>query len=136
MKFAKPFKAYWAESNVEAHLVVQGLSTIGVEAFADEDVSGASLWGFGRIGQFHQPIVWIDESDAERAAAVVKEFEDKKQALARANANAADIEVPCEECEAVLFFPAAMNGTTQDCSQCGAYIDVGDWDDDYEEAEE
>ena len=43
-----------------------------------------------------------------------------------------EIEVVCEECGLSTVFPGSLNGTTQECLHCHAYVDVGDlpWDED------
>jgi len=128
MDFPNPFKIYWAESNVEAHTVVEALRANGIEAFADEDVSGASLWSLGRISQFHQPVVWVDESDAEQAARVVAEFDERKKSRVSGKSDAPDLEVTCEHCGTVSYFEASLDGTTQDCPKCGEFVDVGTWE--------
>ena len=79
MEFKEPFKLYTAESNIEAHTIVGILNAEGVAAFAEEDQSGVSLWGFGRISQFHQPNVWIEKSTSKQAAELIRRFEEKKR---------------------------------------------------------
>lgn len=51
------------------------------------------------------------------------------------DANAPRLPVVCEECGATSFFPATLDGTTQDCSQCGAFVAVGNWDLDWDAGE-
>src|SRR5579859_4981240 len=36
------------------------------------------------------------------------------------------IRVRCDECENVVAFPATLAGTTQECPECRAYVDVPD----------
>lgn len=40
--------------------------------------------------------------------------------------------VDCEACGSTSVFPAELDGTTQKCAQCGAYVAVGDWDLDFD----
>jgi hypothetical protein len=57
MDLNDPFKVYTAATNLECHLIVEMLSANGIPAIAETDDSGASLWAFGTITQFHQPNV-------------------------------------------------------------------------------
>ncbi len=41
------------------------------------------------------------------------------------------LQVDCEDCGAMVKFPAAMAGTVQECPNCGAYLDVFDPDDEW-----
>jgi hypothetical protein len=38
------------------------------------------------------------------------------------------IEVVCDECDQKSLFPANQRGTIQDCPACGAFVDVGEVD--------
>jgi hypothetical protein len=132
MEFKEPFKIYTAASNLEAHMIVAMLDAKGIEAFADEDVSGVSIWGAGTISQFHQPNVWIEKSNAEKAAELILRFEEDNRNRATPDLSGREVQVECEACGKVSHFPSSLNGTTQDCSHCGAYVDVDelDWDED------
>ena len=79
MALNDPFKVYVAASNIEAHLIVEALGNIGIEAFVEEDVSGASLFAFGTLSQFHQPNVWIDKCDVDRAVELIQDFEARQK---------------------------------------------------------
>ena len=138
MGFQEPYKIYTADSNMESHLIVNMLRANGIDALAVEDQSGVSLWAFGRISQFHQPDIWIEKSDAEQAALLIRDFESAKQEQSLAANSTGDIRVECEECGKSSVFPQALDGPTQECSHCHAYVDVGElgWDDDFGEPEE
>ena len=138
MDFKEPFKVYTAASNVEAHQIVDMLGANGVPALADEDQSGVSLWSFGRISQFHLPNVWIEKSAAPQAAELIRRFEEDKRHLATSGAPDAQILIACEECGQTSIFPERLKGSTQDCSHCGAFMDIGavEWDEDVGEPEE
>ena len=79
MKFKEPFKLYTAETNVEAHMIVNMLVANGIEAYADEDNSGVSLWALGVLSQFHQPNVWIEKSTTPKAVELIRCFEEQKR---------------------------------------------------------
>ncbi|PHR85924.1 MAG: hypothetical protein COA78_38600 [Blastopirellula sp.] len=138
MELKQPYKVYTAASNIEVHLIVEMLGSNGIDAYAVEDQSGVSLFSFGTIGQFHQPNVWVEKSTAQAAAELIDQFFEKDQPSADSSTNASPIEVECEECGKVSTFPESQNGTTQDCSHCSAYVDVGelDWDENFGEADE
>lgn len=135
MKFKEPFKLYTAETNVEAHMIVNMLVANGVEAYADEDNSGVSLWALGVLSQFHQPNVWIERSTTPKAVELIRGFEEQKREREQPAASESELYVECESCKNVLAFPASLNGTTQDCPHCRAYVDVGEfeWDVDFGE---
>ena len=126
MDFKEPVLVYTAATNVEAHVVVEMLRANDIEAHVVEDQSGVSLWAFGTISQFHQPNVWVDKSTAEKAAHLILGFEEKQREREDSQLGAGEINVECEECGKTTVFSATLNGTTQDCSHCGAYVDVGD----------
>ncbi|MCA9062018.1 MAG: DUF2007 domain-containing protein [Planctomycetaceae bacterium] len=138
MKFAEPFKAYWAESNVEAHLVADLLASNGIESFVEEEHTATSLWVMGRISQFHQSNIWIDRSSAPAAAEVIREFEERKKNRASAGSSPTRVLATCDECGKVTAFPETMNGTVQNCPHCSAFLDVGEvsWDADFEDVGE
>jgi hypothetical protein len=109
MNFEKPVIVYTAADNIEVHLIVDMLETNGVPAHAIEDQSLAGLWIGGTIGQIHKPNVWVDESTVEKAAHLIQDFEQRRRAR------------------------IDLDGTTQECSHCFAFIDVGElpWEDDF-----
>jgi hypothetical protein len=138
MEFKEPTLVYTAATNVEAHLVVEMLRTNGIPAYAVEDQSGVSLWAFGTISQFHQPNVWVDKPTAERAAELIVLFEERKREREYPNTGSGEIHVVCEGCGKTTIFPDTLDGTTQDCSHCQAYVDVGElpWEEDFDAPEE
>jgi hypothetical protein len=134
-----PIVAYTAGGNLEAHLVADWLTSNGVDACAVEDNSGVNLFVFGTISQFHLPQVFIERSDTEKAAELLRQYEAKKHLRQQQVADAPAITSKCEQCGATSSFPASQNGTVQDCPKCRAFMDVGtiDWpyDDDFGESE-
>jgi len=138
MEFKEPFLAYTAATNLEAHMLVAMLTANGIPAHAVEDQSGVSLWAFGTISQFHKPNVWIDKSTTEMAAQLIRQFEESKQKRDNPGVSTGEIHVECEECGKTTIFPDTLDGTTQDCSHCHAYVDVGElaWDEDVDELDD
>lgn len=127
MEFQKPVVVYTAASNFQAHLIVDILLSKDIPAYVVEDQTGVSLWVFGTNSAFHQPQIFVDEADQKRAALVILEFEANQRKRAEPENTSTEIEAVCEKCKKVTIFPGSLNGTTQDCSHCGAYIDVGDF---------
>lgn len=127
MNLKDPIVAYVAEGNIEAHQIVDWLRSNGINAYAVEDNSGASLWALGPISQFHKPKVWVDKSDSHKAGLLLVQFEVRKNARRKGLDTAPPIESTCEECGETSAFAASLNGTTQDCPKCHAYMDVGEF---------
>ena len=98
MYFQEPFHVYTPATNVEAHVIVDLLSANGIPAMAVEDQSGASLWAFGTIGQFHRPKIWVDKPTAERAYALILDYEERKRERRHPDDSGGDVAVVCEEC--------------------------------------
>ncbi len=138
MDFDNPTIVFTAETNVESHQVVDMLRANDIQALADEDQSGVSLWAFGTISQFHKPNVFVDETDVAAATILVNRFEKQKRERSDSNDLSGPIVVTCEDCEKDTTFPGRADGTTQECSHCGAYVDVGEfeWDQDVGAPEE
>lgn len=134
MDLKQPALAYTAGGNLEAHAVVTWLESNGVQAYAVEDLSGASLFAFGTLSQFHKPQVFVEKSDMTRAGELLRRFEQQRNARRRAQAVGAAISSECEQCGVVSEFPASQDGTTQSCPNCYAFMDVGacDWPEDFD----
>ena len=116
-------------------MLVAMLVANGIPAHAVEDQSGVSLWQFGTISQFHKPNVWIDKPTMEKAAELIRQFEEGRQKRDNPGVSTGEIRVEYEECGKITIFPDALDGTTQECSHCHAYVDVGElaWDEDVDE---
>lgn len=136
MELKDPFPAYNAESNVEAMLVQQFLESNGVDAYAVEDRSGVNLWAWGGgLAEVHKPQVWVSREDEQRVAALLTEYEQNKSErdVQRKEDEAKTIEAVCESCGQTSYFPGSLNGTTQNCSHCDGFVDVGTYDWPYED---
>ena len=72
--------------------------------------------------------MWVEKWAAPKAAELIRRFEERKWQRAHPDAGTSHIQVQCEECGKISFFPDSLNGTTQECSHCGAYVDVGELD--------
>ena len=132
MEFKEPFKVYTAADNVEAHTIAQMLKASGIPAHAVEDQSVVGLFGFGIIGQVHKPDVWVDKSTAKQASQLVAQYEETARNRDQTENSAVGISAQCEDCGETTMYPGELDGTTQNCPHCHAYVDVGelDWDGD------
>jgi hypothetical protein len=135
---AEPVAAYTANGNLEAHSVVTWLESNGVRSYAVEDNSGVSLFVFGTISQFHKPQVFVNKAELQRARELLRQFESQRDKPRVDLVGAPPITAECEACGASNEFPASQDGTTQNCSMCDAFMDVGsfDWPDDFDVGEE
>src|SRR3954463_4442921 len=76
--------------------------------------------------------VWVtNPADADRARQLIAEHAAELKTT-RAN-RTGEIQATCEECGAAATFPASDQGTVQHCPQCGAYMDVPDPDEEWDE---
>jgi hypothetical protein len=82
--------------------------------------------------------VWVaDAAHAEPARALIEEQREAIAALrereARRAARTGTVTAVCDECGKSSDWPASDMGKTQDCPHCGAYMDIPDpdenWDD-------
>lgn len=136
--FKEPVIVYTAQGNLEAHSIVNWLTSQGIPCYAVEDVSGASVFSIGP-SQFHKPQVYVDKVNKERAVDLLSKFENREKEAVSESDNSPPIDAECEDCGTVSTFPGSQNGTVQSCPECHAYIDVGelDWGDvDFGEPEE
>jgi hypothetical protein len=131
MAISKPVAVYNAESYVEAQVLGTYFVQNGVEAYPTLDTVNTGLSTFGALPEVFKHQVWIDESNMEAARPLISEYERERlrrqptydQSL---QSTSGIIEAVCEDCGKTTQFPASKNGTTQDCSHCGAFVDVGD----------
>lgn len=130
MDLEDPVVAYVAENNIEAAFLADMLVDGGVRAHAQADESVVGLWAFGKLPQVHKPRIWIARQDQERAAPLLSTFERQKVARSKHKPVAGDetLDVVCEECAKVSVFPRKLEGTVQECRNCRAHVDVGDFD--------
>lgn len=129
MAILNPVVAYNAANNAEAHLLCNYLEQNGIEAHATFDESVVGLWAFGTLPEIHKPQIWVDKANVEAAVSLLAEYErgrSQRNAAERSDFTTGSIDAVCEECGQTSTFAASKNGTTQDCSHCGAYMDVGD----------
>jgi hypothetical protein len=74
--------------------------------------------------------VWvIDPADADRARQLLA---DKAAEIQAKKSRTGTVEARCEDCGRSSTFPAAQQGSIQNCPHCGAMVDVpdpdGEWD--------
>lgn len=130
MALRDPIAVYNAASNTEAHLVRQALASADVEAHVTEDVSQVGVWLGGLVPEIHKPQVWVERADAERAKPILEAYErtaaERRAARARDADSEPPIEVVCEDCGKTTTFSAALRGSVEQCASCGAYVDIGE----------
>jgi hypothetical protein len=126
MDFKKPIAIFTAKSNTEAWLACHHLQTAGINACVVENNAATGFYFFGGLPGIHQPQVWVDQPDAQRANEMLKEFVELN--IKRNASMPKTIEAICEKCSKTTLFSSTLVGTVQECSQCGAYLDVGDSD--------
>ncbi len=108
-----------AHSLEEASIVVAWLAEQGVDAqIADPDNPG--VMAFGITDPDGIEVFVKDQATAERAEALLKEHDSRK---APESTNG-EIEMTCNGCGKTLHFSTDLAGTTQECPECGAYLDV------------
>jgi hypothetical protein len=79
--------------------------------------------------------VWVlRPDDAERARALVEEHNALQSDLEAQDPASRPVLAFCEECGNTTEFPGQQRDTIQPCPQCGADIDVSDWEHADEEA--
>jgi hypothetical protein len=143
MALHDPVAIFTASTNARAQALCHLLGRSGVEAHVTEDFSLVGLWVGGTLPGIHSPKVWVDRADAERAAAILQEHQQRESELQADPASTADqeqVQTVCEECGRFIAFPASQRGSVQECPHCRAYVDVGpeqeagDWEEDQGES--
>ncbi|UCF32801.1 MAG: hypothetical protein JSV78_10755 [Phycisphaerales bacterium] len=104
----------------EADIIVTWLADRGIEAqVVDRDNPG--VLAFGLTDAEGIAICVADEETAKKAQALLEEHD--REAAAQSKGEG-EVEATCEECGTVNTFEASTRGTVQECSECGAYVDV------------
>ncbi len=82
--------------------------------------------------------VWVlDSEQVPRAIELLAEQEMLRTTRTAARqAIGEPIDALCEDCGTATTFPPEMAGTVQDCPNCGAYLDVGEEEDEPDERSE
>ena len=104
-----------------------------IPAHVLEDQSGLGFSGYGIVNQIHKPRVCVDEPMIPAAVELIMKFEEQKRQRKSNDRSQGEIEVLCKDCGKKSLFPYSLDGTTQECPHCYAYVDVGElpWEDDY-----
>lgn len=127
MAIANPVEVYAASSPQEALLLKELLSEAGINAEITEDVTPEGEWMGVSAAPYHSSRMWVDDDVAEQAAAILLNYEQKRDERQHALDAAAgqQVEARCEECGEMSMFDASKNGSVQGCPKCGAAMDVG-----------
>jgi len=103
----------------EAAIIVGWLEDRGVEAKV-VDPANPGVMAFGVTDPEGIEIYVADAPTAKQATTLLAEH-DREQAKSTGSGT---IEVTCEACDMRHSFPVSQRGTVQECSGCGAYIDL------------
>jgi hypothetical protein len=104
----------------QADIIVTWLADRGIKAqVVDRDNPGVLAFGVTDVEGI--AICVEDEETAEKARTLLEQHDKEHAAQAEIEGQ---VELTCEECGAVSTFPASQRGTVQECSECGAYVDV------------
>ena len=105
----------------EAEIIVAWLDSEGIKAFIpDRDSFGT--FAFGVTDHEGVEIYAADEAMAKKAREALDRH-DRAQIdqLRRAGGS---VKLKCTECGEQVEFGAGMRGSTQECPECGAYVDI------------
>ena len=107
----------------EADIIVAWLEERGVKAVVpDRDNPGVLAFGVTDVEGIE--IYVADAETAERARTLLAEHDRQRGAQSTRDAPEDGVEVTCEECGQVNSFPRDAYGSVQECSECGAYLDM------------
>lgn len=135
MALQDPVVAYNAKDPYEATLLCQALNAADISATVIDDEAQAGVWLGGLVPEVNKTEIWIGSQDLERARLIFLDFEKRAAELQEVEAIPADygrepIPVVCDSCGAVSTFAPHLKGSVQLCEKCGAYLDVGETEDD------
>lgn len=126
-------EVYRAKSGFQARMFAGVLEEAGIPAQIQGQIfhpgsqtSGNALGA--AVEWWDAPRILVFADDADRAKRVLLELEEQERSKSQPAGEAPSVDVECEECGQRTTFPAAQRGTVQNCSQCGAYVDVGEDD--------
>lgn len=139
MDMKDPVSVYAAMTNAEAQALAQTLKQAGITAHLREDESATGFPMGGTTAPMESIQVWVDQTDAERAAEIVDEFEktrpEREPEMTPGNPEQTFVTAVCEECGESTQFAGTMLSTVQDCPHCGKFMDVGAPPDDFDPGE-
>ncbi len=118
-------EVYLAKNGLQAHLFVKALEEAGIKA----EIRGKFFHPATEAAEnplIDPPGILVFVEDAERAKRLFFELEAGERKEAQEPEVGLPIEVVCEDCGSRTVFPPAQWGSVQNCSQCWAYVDVGE----------
>ena len=113
-----PVRIRQANSLEEASIVVAWLAENGVEAQV-ADPGNPGVMAFGVTDSEGIEIYVKDDATAQTARKLLEEHDRETK-----HAGPGDVEMTCESCNTKTRFAADTRGSTQECPECGAYIDI------------
>jgi hypothetical protein len=128
MALKDPVVVYYAKTNTEAAMLCHMLNQAGCEAHLMEDNNFLGFWMGGTLPTLHWPKVWVERANGERAAELLRQFEqtrrDREADRAQPDWDRTIVTTECEECGERVAFSARVLGSVQNCPYCGKHIDV------------
>ena len=118
-------------------MVAAYLEQEGIASHVMEDVSYISVTWAGTASQLVRPRLFVSRSDAERAVALIVEYERRQRPRTQPPGHTTElVRADCGSCGREVSFPSAKEGTIQPCPACHEYMDVGhpDWAEEAEAA--
>ncbi len=107
----------------EAEIIVAWLDEQGVQATV-VDPNNPGVMAFGTTDAEGITICVAEAEKADRAKVLLAEHDKKHEHDSATAAAGSCIDVTCEPCGRVNSFPADAGASVQECSGCGAYLDV------------
>jgi hypothetical protein len=107
----------------EAQIIVAWLDEQGVEAVV-VDQANPGVFAFGVTDIEGIAIAVPDEESARRAESILAEHDREHAEATLPDTSIERVDVVCETCKSTTTFTGEQRGTVQECSECGAYLDV------------
>jgi hypothetical protein len=141
MIYRDPKCVYIADSLPKADLIAAWLSARDIPAQVMNRYTWGGFEGLTGLapGVCHKGMeVWVIHPEQAAAAQALLETHAEQLAAERAEraARTGRVTAVCEECGQSSEFPAAMQGTVENCPHCRKWIDVPGPDDDWDGSEE
>jgi ribosomal protein S27E len=133
MSYRDPRCVYVAESLGQADIVATMLEQNRIKAEVMDRHTQGGFEGLSAIAAKGNGVeVWVlDPTHTAEAIELIAEQEVARTTRTAARAaSGKPVDVVCEDCGTATTFPAEQQGTVQDCPNCGAFVDVGEDEED------
>ncbi len=108
----------------EADIVTAWLEEQGIPAFVKNRLTAETLPIETHLTRRGVEVCVADDVTAERAKSLLSEHDQKVEELHPPPVDDLLMDTTCNECKAVLSFPLSSAGSTEECPNCGGYIDI------------